>query len=1712
MPAFLEKIAHKSGVELTTIHKFLREMSASPRCEAFDVAISRYLSVVLWFKEVLHLELLEPEDLESLVKLKETESRWLPDVPQFAPSRMNSNTPVASIGAYPLYALLTAYVRRGNENLEELLVPLISAFYLLNDAQNYRPSYYQKASSSIRKLFMFSRTENKKLSNLATDSRWDGKRKTLILMYLNYRDELAWVRAAREILRIKVPKLRRLSQGPECESTRQTTRESGHRKQRPSVHIERAPFWQPEDIEPEGLSNDESGAREEHLVFEKAANIEPELAHRRFHAFSEMDNQYLRGIWSHFREQEIEWLCSELEGLLTSGDELGLVLALSLSTSRSIEEVLRFQLSFQAFDEHKQYQDITIFPKHGYWSHPKFQPEQAFSPTDEHYPYLQKTQQFVLLNFPDKLRNRLEHYFSGGSDIRIRDVVGDCDEITEKAESWIKASRNSSGFRRFTLVRIRDWAMYEMLSTTQDPALCSQIFWIDAASSASVYYANFDGEQLQKNYSAILSQVLGETSSSLHISYCVGSELKLASNVIAHLVDDLTSKLSAAKALKGIERFVEVHNRLTTYVITMLLHETGHRPVSDLFEKVNGLDIDARIHFIADKVDGDSDHGRIVWLSESAVQQLEAYRKHLNVLSSYLIELDVELARRIECVVNQSEEGGLPQFFYLKRDKGKPPIPQQITPSRLKSELGINVPLNCFRHHLTTRLRQLNVPAEFINYQLDHMKYGQEFDGLYSTLSVLDITKELSPALQKISEAVGFVVQHGLPRAKTRAIKARNRHEQRYWLFGSQQRAKRRRDDRKKLHKVIQSCLDSVKAGQVDKDWLEEVDAYLMASLSTSVEIARAKKLIHRKFKNQNKDAATCFRLFWDISMPVRKSSCHIRLSHAGQLRQARQTRESLYRWLMTASTKTTLDELSAMFVASAVMNGGLVQEEKVHNLRVEFNQCQRFEGVVWFDFDENAFVPSAIRRWFLDVITIRLIELLLKKQSEHKALPRRRTLNTFLKRKLRVNNLEQLIQQSVRLMSIELPAVVMHYAVGNIVSASLNEESLLRVLSGKGVTKTGSKGETITIRPYTISQPNHTQDLDFEFSMKLRHSIGRVFRDKSLSKAQRITMLNDLAERHQADVSPICIAHIQWLCQILAYGRTKEIKLATAANYQANSTKCLFQACWHIRTVNDLEETDFSGLYDETLSYVTDRNKPLVASLLSHFHQSLVDNWNVPDIDFSQIEPRAIGRSVRPNLITEDEFQKIRASLQPPHRMLIDLQYRGRLRGKELKALDIKDIHICEQSINLNIRSTAKNTTKSLAGIRVFPYSEYAPEQEVTPLCVFVNGQKRGRVGELFPETCWDEIGNTLRNITVENDVVLYDMRHSGVSLAVLRELENHDCAIDVLIGSKIYSDGSKNNICCSQRARLYHEALITGHASPSTTTSFYCHTLDLILLSQMTARISIPWGSNPSSFFGIDTNHLNYLKRNYASSFLFMLQNESANDSLINDVTKSVSFVETASYEKPQKEIDLFSIMEVLNQSAHGKELFYTTLSVGLEPEVVELVISIARQLEKQSGYEINRVFRAPHSWQEWRGNEYLEQLQTQHDNTELMSFLSRYNPNYEALFFDNEAELSLWLAFISTLVGTDSIRLLVSDNHPEYKTPNDIRELLILLGVGEYKFLTKTVQARTNNYKSEPGIGLTVSGDCDSHGRYSLNTLLLRGIFAGCVLHEVKMQLAR
>ena len=209
----------------------------------------------------------------------------------------------------------------------------------------------------------------------------------------------------------------------------------------------------------------------------------------------------------------------------------------------------------------------------------------------------------------------------------------------------------------------------------------------------------------------------------------------------------------------GITEHVAHHNALVVYTVMLVLVGTGLRAVRDPVESPLDIDWNNALLFVVDKESHARGNERYIPLASQVLEQLRAYRRHLNGLADRMAHRNPKAALLLRAA-SSGKDPKIPFLLFLNSDLSL----QSVRPATLQPRLEnvFPAPLNFGRHHIRTYLTRNGCCGEWIEAWMGHEPVGMEAFGPFSALSIADLRRIADEHIEPMLYEHGWVVVEGV--------------------------------------------------------------------------------------------------------------------------------------------------------------------------------------------------------------------------------------------------------------------------------------------------------------------------------------------------------------------------------------------------------------------------------------------------------------------------------------------------------------------------------------------------------------------------------------------------------------------------------------------------------------------------------------------------------------------------------------------------------------------------------------------------------------------------------------------------------------------------------------------------------------------------------------------------------------------------------------
>ncbi|MGA1853845.1 MULTISPECIES: hypothetical protein [Sphingobium] len=352
-----------------------------------------------------------------------------------------------------------------------------------------------------------------------------------------------------------------------------------------------------------------------------------------------------------------------------------------------------------------------------------------------------------------------------------RQVAGEPDEqdlLVETMMHWLERHDPQTGRKArdaaATTASLTRWLPATMNEAAGgDMVLTAAITGIiPSMAEASSAYGALSQDRLARHYRSSINGIdtlppvtLPATVAATHI----GGRFTPTDETVGDLVRSLAEGLEAAP--RPIEM---LHQAMTRYSVGLLAFALAHRGITGSLPASKDVDDNTRFYSLTDKNVRGTETQRLVWLCDTAMEQLRLYDEHVKCLEDMLPE---ETARQVGQIREQRD---LP-LFRLKRHRSKSFDRELLTAEPIKVTNAIGQAMavqhlrkNAGRHWLRTKLVG-QCSTETIHAFYGHGPLDSGSWDMFSALDPAVYRADLARTLDPVLQAAGWI-----PRAANLAI------------------------------------------------------------------------------------------------------------------------------------------------------------------------------------------------------------------------------------------------------------------------------------------------------------------------------------------------------------------------------------------------------------------------------------------------------------------------------------------------------------------------------------------------------------------------------------------------------------------------------------------------------------------------------------------------------------------------------------------------------------------------------------------------------------------------------------------------------------------------------------------------------------------------------------------------------------------------------
>ncbi|CAZ90281.1 putative DNA breaking-rejoining enzyme, catalytic core [Thiomonas arsenitoxydans] len=231
----------------------------------------------------------------------------------------------------------------------------------------------------------------------------------------------------------------------------------------------------------------------------------------------------------------------------------------------------------------------------------------------------------------------------------------------------------------------------------------------------------------------------------------VGAPIVPLDRTVQALAHSLDQALTHARSTPlADDALLILHNAFTQYVHALLRFSLGLRDVGQPLPHWNQIDGHHGVVLLSDKDDTAASATRLAPLCTTALEQLRVYAQHARATLTRLTP---------ETLISPP-----PVLFYLRRFHGRLECidhPTREMHTALEQVTGYTLPRNTSRHWLRSRLVQMGLSGELIEFFMGHWQRGAEPWGRYSALPARRVIESLRDPIEQLVREAGFHVVRG---------------------------------------------------------------------------------------------------------------------------------------------------------------------------------------------------------------------------------------------------------------------------------------------------------------------------------------------------------------------------------------------------------------------------------------------------------------------------------------------------------------------------------------------------------------------------------------------------------------------------------------------------------------------------------------------------------------------------------------------------------------------------------------------------------------------------------------------------------------------------------------------------------------------------------------------------------------------------------------
>lgn len=1020
------------------------------------------------------------------------------------------------------------------------------------------------------------------------------------------------------------------------------------------------------------------------------------------------------------------------------------------------------------------------------------------------------------------------------------------------------------------------------------------------------YYASLSASDLRSTYHRAIEKIFPD-----HQALAEAPALHVGAPVLAP--EAISTWVAALRndVLTSTERWKQ-HNAYCIYILVHLLAATGHRPVGDPFESLDLFVLEQGLVFVADKSSHQTGEARLIPLCDLSMKLLRHYVEHLERLARWVNTAQPELSWQIESVLAPHGPRALPLFFLL--DEGG--CVQRISNRELSAttpDILRDLPANQFRRELATAAMGQGWDHELIEEILGHIDLGQCAFDAQTSLSPAQF-EVLRPLLGRYLAEQGWTdLASPLPAGPSRRGRPLSRAQPSPLLMGIVQRSQ---NAMRAVRRADTRMEDTLRRWCKGRDWLSvsqtDLDSLRLDMLNGKSKPSTESELrwLHRVDR-----LARWVKRRYDLA--------HLRLppTRMQQASPASFTVDemALYRrWLdlraafpqllkarSRAKSSVAPERQMAEAIVSLALHSLLSDESVLRCLmqRVPW-QLVDVPGVAILlsvDAPFTGSTASTTRRYPIDPLSCALLSRVSPTAAKSERWPEsvKRAVETLLTALFQYRpttampsggSLAQLCRVCAVAARMQLPGHLAAYLDGTVGAASLAAPDWERWISGGAAQNDKRDAALYNTRPEEFldrpaepllpGNPGKSAGEQRAKALALHRAVVKISAGTERLAVSRREDSNRSVNQIERALPPLCKeferhpdapefvrALVQWLIRLMEHGlHGHQLRFTTCKRYY---TALIWPVIDHLHglRLRTVTEDSLVQAYAAVLEQVSQRGQAMLLGRLREFHAFLVTEHGAPPVEWSDVAPEGVWRTLTPDagLVLWPEYRcALHMLLNDPtsdlreqymQAFVLVLMYRFGLRALEALGLRRIDLIFQDNKWIVLVRPNDYRELKTDSGVRQVPqigpldpveeqvirsWHEHADETVGLDRLGALISQQGAPRHLVDRDRLMRRLTEALRQASGSNSVRPHHLRHSFTSrLVMLMSLpavpvEPAALAVTQRLLGPCDPEATRTLMLgtpqLSKRC-LWAMAVAVGHSAPSTSLRWYTHVHDWLL-----------------------------------------------------------------------------------------------------------------------------------------------------------------------------------------------------------------------------------------------------------------------------------------